>query len=417
MPTASSTFYITKTSPGCHSLSLDCREFRELFLENRFQQVSDPADAAVIIIGACVVAAGTEDRTIALVKEMRARKAQGAVILVSGCFTNQAKSRISSVADCLFFSVREIDQAREHFGFLKIPKERMWQNQSVESLHGRIKYWKILHRLLVRIAEVSHKIFSNGNSILDRFVDTTYAYSSRAYLLRCASGCSNFCSYCEIRNARGRLESRTLDSIIDEVRAALKSGYDHFVLVADDLSAYGLDRENLRLSNLLEAIFSLGDRFTIELHNLHPKHILSDMDRFLRALSGRVRCVHFDFQSGSDRVLKLMNRGYTKEEFLFGATAILKKVPSISLRTDVIVGFPSEEEGDLNETIDVLRKIPFERVGIAFFENRPGAPAARLPDQIPMGIRKKRREIVKNFYYRKQLRRWIHGFSGREEIF
>ena len=411
------TFYITKTSPGCHSSSLDCREFQELFLQNQFRQVADPSEAAVIILGACIVASGTEDRTLDLVSKMKAYRDQGAVIIVSGCLTSQVKARISSVVDCVFFSVDEIDRAREFFGFSVIDNKGRKTDRSVEVLHGMIKRWQILHVILRVIWRIVHRILPNAGSMLGRFLNTTYAYSSRAYLLRCASGCSNFCSYCEIRNARGQLKSRTMVSIIDEVREALNAGYDHFVFVADDLSAYGLDQENLRLSHLLGEILSLGDSFTVELNSLHPKHVLSDIDRFLGVLSTRIRCVDLDVQSGSNRILKLMNRAYTKEEFLFLATAILKKEPSISLRTDVIVGFPSEKEEDLIETIDVLRQIPFERVGIASFEERPGAAAIHLTGQIPLLIRKKRQKKVRNFYYRKQVRRWIAGFVGKNVVF
>ncbi len=411
------TFHIASKKAGCHSLSLDCRDFRELFLKNRFEPVDDPAEASVIIIGACVVVPITENWTIDLVRKMRPHRDRGAVIIVTGCMTDQLKARISTVADCLFFSAAEVDRAREYFGFSATFDEGKGEDSFVFSFHGKVKYWQIVHEIMRWVHWATHTISPNAAVMLGRLLNTTYAYAPRAYLVRCARGCSNFCAYCAIRIARGRLKSRALDSIVNEVREALKMGCDHFVLVADDLSAYGLDLENLRLSQLLEAILGLGDSFTLEMHNLHPKHILSDLDRFLEVLSKRIRCIHFDFQSGSNRILKLMNREYTKEDVLFGATAILRKAPFISLRTDVIVGFPSEEEEDLTETMDVLLKIPFERVEVEFFVERPGASAVRLPGQIPLPVRKERQKRVRLFYYRKQLRRWMAGLTGKDSFF
>ena len=120
----------------------------------------------------------------------------------------------------------------------------------------------------------------------------------------------------------------------------------HFVLVADELSSYGLDQGNdQKFTDLLEALMALGDSFTVELPNLQPKYIIPDLDRFIGVLSGRVRSIELDFQAGSNKILKLMNRGYTKEQFLLVANSILKKAPSISLRADVIVGFPSRRRG------------------------------------------------------------------------
>ncbi len=413
------TFYVAKTSPGCQSLSLDCQEFRELFLKNRFRQVTEAKDAAVIIIGACVVSSMNETETVELVKKMKIHKDRGASIVVSGCLTDHLKSSISSHVDCLYFSVAEIEAARKHFGFSDMDKTKMAVDiKSIESLNGMLKLWRILHGVLRGIWRVLHKISPKAGLMLERFLNSTYAYSPGAYLLKCSRGCSSLCTYCIIRDAahEGRMTSRSFDAIIYEVREALKAGYNHFVLVADELSSYGLDQGSERFCDLLEAILALGDSFTIELPNLQPKYTIPVLDRFIGLLSKRVRCIHLDLQSGSNRILKLMNRGYTKEEYLLLASAILKKEPSISLRTDVIVGFPSEEEKELEETIDVLLQFPFERVTVNSFEERPGAPAARLPGGIPFEVRKKRENRVRGIVYRKQIHRWMAGFIGKDII-
>ncbi len=412
-----STFYVTQaTSPGCHSLSLDCLKIRDLFLENRFHQVSDPAQAAVIIIGTCVVIKRTEDESVDLVGKMRVHRDRGAVVIVSGCLTPKMKDRVRAACDCLFFPADNPDAIREYFGFSRVSDEERRVDTPIGSLHGTIRQWQILHRVLKGIWNVSERICPRSNGMLKRFLNITYPLSSRAYFLRCANGCSNFCTYCEICHVRGNIKSRPIEEILAEMRVALKAGYNHFVFVADDLSSHGLDRGQ-RLSDLLEAVWSLGDFFTIELPNLHPKHIFGDLDRFLRVLSSRVLCVDLALQSGSNRILKLMNRGYTRQEFLSVGAAILKKSPLTSLRTDVIVGFPSEDEDDLKDTIDVLAQLPFEEVGVPIFEEREGASATQLPGSIPRDVRMSRQRRVRIFWKRKQIRRWMDGFMGKNVIY
>jgi len=415
------TFYIAKTSPGCHSLSLDCQEFREVFLKNRYQQVNDPADALFIMIGACVVSSINEDQTIDLIKKMKIHKDRGASLIISGCLTDHLKSRIGGIVDCLYFSIADIENFRDHFGFSNTSDtgKMSVDIKSIESMNEMLKRWQILHGILRGIWKAFNKISPKAGLMLGRLLNTTYAYSPRSYFLKCSRGCSSFCTYCIIRDAAqgGRLKSRPFDAIIYETREALKAGHNHFVLVADELSSYGLDQGSHKFADLLEAIMAQGDSFTVELPNLQPKYIIPDLDRFIGVLSDRVRCIELDFQSGSDRILKLMNRGYTKEEFLLVANSILKKAPSISLRADVIVGFPSEEEEDFKETIDVLHKIPFERMNINSFEERPGAPALRISGQIPLEIRKERQNKVRRILYQKQIRRWMAGFAGQDVIF
>ena len=148
-----STFYIAKTSPGCHSLSLDCQEFRELFLrEINFNKSTILQDASIIMIGACVVSSAmNEEQTIELVKKMKVHKDLGALIIVSGCLTDHLRSRISSLIDCLYFSVAEIEKAKEYFGFSNAPdKKKMAVDiKSVESMNEMVKRWQILHGVFV----------------------------------------------------------------------------------------------------------------------------------------------------------------------------------------------------------------------------------------------------------------------------
>ena len=174
------------------------------------------------------------------------------------------------------------------------------------------------------------------------------------------------------------------------MESALDKGYGHFLLVSDDFTWYGLDR-GLIFIDFLEKIFSLKKVFTLSIKSFNPARCLAHLDRFIACLEpGRIKCIEYLIQFGSNMILEKMNRGYIREDFIAIADAILSKDRDIVLKTMFIVGFPGETENDFNETLNVLERIPLEKAGIFLYHARPGTVAEGFCPQIPWPLRKKK---------------------------
>lgn len=206
--------------------------------------------------------------------------------------------------------------------------------------------------------------------------------------IKIEDGCDRFCSYCVIPRCKGRVRSRTPDDIYKEAVALRGNGYREIVLVGINLSAYGKDN-GFSLADAADAVCSAGiDR--VRLSSL--EFDMLDDATLERLKTNRALCpqFHLSLQSGSDRILRAMNRGYTSAEYAEFAEKLRSLFPKVSLTTDIIAGFPGESEEDFEQTIELVKKIGFARVHIFPFSKRPGTPAAEIPEQIPRRIKEER---------------------------
>ena len=213
-------------------------------------------------------------------------------------------------------------------------------------------------------------------------------------IINIAEGCNGGCSYCIVRRARGRLRSKSLQEIIDEARMLLDSGAREIQLAAQDTASYGNDCE-LSLPALLRELCALPGNFILRVGMMNPDTLLPVLAETIEAMhSPKVyRFLHIPLQSGSNKILKSMGRRYTAEDFAGIAGELRSAIPDISLNTDVIVGFPGEEDADFLQTMDLVRQVQPDKVNVTKFSPRPGTPAARLYD-MPDRIKKDRSRIL-----------------------
>jgi tRNA-2-methylthio-N6-dimethylallyladenosine synthase len=204
-------------------------------------------------------------------------------------------------------------------------------------------------------------------------------------------GCNNFCTYCIVPYVRGREKSRTPEEIVCEIERLVKDGVKEVMLLGQNVNSYGktLDKK-VTFAELLQMVEKIDGLERIRFMTPHPKDLSDDLIDVMSKSKKICNHVHLPLQSGSSRLLKKMNRNYTKEQYLALVDRIRDKMPDVSLTTDIIVGFPGETEEDFEDTLDVVRKAQYDSAYTFIYSKRTGTPAARMEDQIDEAVVKER---------------------------
>ena len=216
---------------------------------------------------------------------------------------------------------------------------------------------------------------------------TNFDSHTRAFV-KIQDGCNAFCSYCIIPYVRGRVRSKDPEDVIKEVTALVEKGYKEIVLTGIHTGRYGTDI-NTNLEELLNKLVNIPNIYRIRLSSIEINEITPGIKELLKENKVMAKHLHIPLQSGSNKILKLMNRRYNKEEFL-SMVDNLRDIPDISLTTDLIVGFPNEDEEEFNETIDTLKKIGFTKIHTFPYSKRKGTPAATMDNQVSPEEKKRR---------------------------
>lgn len=204
-------------------------------------------------------------------------------------------------------------------------------------------------------------------------------------------GCNNFCSYCIVPYVRGRERSREPKDIIDEVNKLGRQGFKEITLLGQNVNSYGMDlQQELGFSGLLRELDRLDGIERIRFMTSHPKDLSNDLISAMRDCGKVCEHLHLPIQAGSNRILELMNRKYTRERYLELASSIKREIPGIALTTDIIVGFPGETEEDFLETLDIIEKVRFDFAYTFLYSKRTGTPAAKSNEQISEEVKKER---------------------------
>ncbi len=202
-------------------------------------------------------------------------------------------------------------------------------------------------------------------------------------------GCNNFCSYCIVPYVRGRERSREPERILKEITDLADSGYSEITLLGQNVNSYGKDI-GTTFPELLYAAAKIEGIRRIRFMTSHPKDVSPALIRAMADLPKVCHHIHLPVQSGSDRILRLMNRGYTHQRYLELVAQLRGKVPDIEITTDIIVGFPGETEADFEDTLELVRQVGFSAAFTFMYSPRPGTRAAEMPDQLPQSEKKKR---------------------------
>ena len=218
-------------------------------------------------------------------------------------------------------------------------------------------------------------------------------------------GCNNFCTYCIVPYVRGRERSRNPKDILEEVEQLAKEGYKEIMLLGQNVNSYlrseqwkekGIDYNGINsFATLLRAINKIDGIERIRFVSPHPKDFTDDVIEAIADCEKVCKLIHLPLQSGSTKVLKSMNRKYTKEQYLELVEKMKAKIPNLTLSTDIIVGFAGETEEDFEDTLDVVRKVVFEQVYMFIYSRRVGTPGDKMENQVPEEIKHKRFDRLK----------------------
>ena len=279
----------------------------------------------------------------------------------------------------------------------------MQEPSVVETLKKSYRFVDIIfgtHNIF-KLAEILYRRLMTGKMVIDIWKDTSqiveelpaqrkFAFKSGVNIM---FGCNNFCSYCIVPYVRGRERSRNPEDILREIRELAADGVVEVMLLGQNVNSYGKiygtydrveeDGKNpMSFAELLREVEKIDGVERIRFMTSHPKDLSDELIEVMKHSSKICRHLHLPLQSGSSRILKAMNRHYTKEQYLALAQKIQREIPDISLTTDIIVGFPGETEEDFEETMDVVRKVRFDSAFTFIYSKRTGTPAASMDNQV-----------------------------------
>jgi len=315
-------------------------------------------EAEVVIINTCAVRLETEERMKQRIRELRRT---GKRLVVAGCLAGALPATVSALA----------------------PEASVLGPQAVE-----------------RIAEVvespERQVILEGT----KAVKVPRVFEGKIFIVPIADGCAGECSFCITKLARRKLRSYPMREIVEAVREAVAKGAVEVELTAQDTAAYGLDLGGkVRLPDLVEKVAEIEGNFMVRVGMMTPEQAMSIVDGLVEALNVEkvYKFVHLPVQSGSDKVLKLMNRKYTIDEYKRLVKELRSKVPGLSVATDIIVGHPGEDEEDFQQTLDLMKELRFERIHLAMYSIRPNTVSAGLP-QVPDSVKKERMKTAMGLY-------------------
>ena len=247
--------------------------------------------------------------------------------------------------------------------------------------HNIFKFAELLYQTLDSKEQIIDIWESTEQIVEDLPVERKYPFKSGVNIM---FGCNNFCSYCIVPYVRGRERSRRPEDIIREIETLASDGVSEVMLLGQNVNSYGKTlKEPISFGELLRRVEQIDGIERIRFMTSHPKDLSDELIQVMKESKKVCRHLHLPLQSGSSRILKAMNRKYTKEQYLELAGKIRREIPDISLTTDIIVGFPGETEEDFLETLDVVSKVRYDNAYTFIYSRRTGTPAAAMENQVP----------------------------------
>ncbi len=261
----------------------------------------------------------------------------------------------------------------------------------VDIIFGTHNIFRLAELLCQRLEEKKMvvDVWKGTDRIVEELpVERKYPFKSGVNIM---FGCNNFCSYCIVPYVRGRERSRRPEDILSEIRRLVADGVVEVMLLGQNVNSYGKNLENpITFAQLLRQVDEIPGLQRIRFMTSHPKDLSDELIETMAACRKVCHHLHLPVQSGSTRILKEMNRRYTKEQYLGLVEKIRKAIPDISLTTDIIVGFPGETEEDFLETMDIVEKVRYDSAFTFIYSKRTGTPAAKMDDQVPEEVVKDR---------------------------
>lgn len=347
---------------GCQMNVNESAKIKKI-LENLGYELTDNIEETdIAFLNTCTVREGAATQIYGKLGEIkRVREERGTKIVVTGCFAQEQGQELIKK-----FNYIDIVMGNQNIG--RIP-------EAIEDIENR---------------SAKHVVMTDYEDELPPRIDADFE-SKKTASIAITYGCNNFCTYCIVPYVRGRERSVPMAELIEEAKELVKKGYKEIILLGQNVNSYGKGlSENETFANLLQNICDIEGDFIIRFVSPHPRDFIDDVIDVIAKNPKIARCLHLPLQSGSTRVLKLMNRGYSKEQYIALAEKLKARIPGVSLTADIIVGFPQETEEDFQDTLDVVEKVGFETSFMFMYSIRQGTKAAVMDGQIDDEVKKDR---------------------------
>ena len=364
---------------GCQLNENDSEKLCGMLEEMGYEKTKNQKEADIALFNTCCVRENAEDRLFGKLGELKKLKEEkGIIIAIGGCMMQEKHIT---------------DKIKQSYPFVDI----------IFGTHTLHKFPQDLYKVITQktkledILDIDGKIYEGLPIKRDSKIKASVTIMN---------GCNNFCSYCIVPYVRGRERSREPRAIIQEVKDLAKQGYKEITLLGQNVNSYlRVEREKKipfeeyegvhSFATLLEAINKIDGIERIRFVSPHPKDFTDDVIDAISKCDKVCKLVHLPLQSGNTKVLKEMNRKYTKEQYLNLVEKMKAKIPNLTLSTDIIVGFPGETDEEFEDTLDVVRKVKFEQVYMFIYSRRVGTPGDRMENQVPEEIKHKRFDKLK----------------------
>ncbi|MDY4669782.1 MAG: tRNA (N6-isopentenyl adenosine(37)-C2)-methylthiotransferase MiaB [Oliverpabstia sp.] len=353
------------TTFGCQMNARDSEKLEGILEQIGYQKTEKEEEADFVIYNTCTVRENANQRVYGRLGYLGSIKKKKPHMMIALC-------------GCMMQEPHVVEKLKKSYRFVNL----------IFGTHNIFKFGELLCRAMDSDRMVID-IWKDTTQIVENLpIDRKYSFKSGVNIM---FGCNNFCSYCIVPYVRGRERSRNPEDILNEIRQLVQDGVVEVMLLGQNVNSYGKNLEHpITFAQLLTQIEKIEGLKRIRFMTSHPKDLSDELIQVMADSKKICNHLHLPLQSGSSRILKEMNRRYTKESYLDLVERIRKAVPDISLTTDIIVGFPGETEEDFQETLDVVRKVRYDSAFTFIYSKRTGTPAAAMDNQIPEDVVKDR---------------------------
>ena len=355
---------------GCQLNENDSEKLCGMLEEMNYTKTDILTDANLVIFNTCCVRENAEERLFGKLGEVKKlREQNGTIVAIGGCMMQEEHI---------------VDKIKSSY-----------QYDVIFGTHTLHKFPHDLYCAIVENKKINDILDIDGDIIEGLPIKRDDNIKASVTIM---NGCNNFCSYCIVPYVRGRERSRDPQDILNEIKGLAKQGYKEITLLGQNVNSYKGIAPIDTFAKLLIEVNKIDGIDKIRFVSPHPKDFTYDVIDAIAKCRKVSKLVHLPLQSGSTKVLKLMNRKYTKEQYLDLVKKMKDRIPNVKFSTDIIVGFAGETEEDFEDTLDVVRKVNFEQIFMFIYSIRVGTPGAKMPNQVPDEIKHKRFDRLKKLY-------------------
>lgn len=372
---------------GCQLNENDSEKICGMAEKMGYTKTENIADADLVIYNTCCVRENAEEKLFGKLGEIKKQK--------------EAKGTIIAIGGCMMQEQHIVDKIKKSYKY-----------DVIFGTHTLHKFPKDLYNAIMENKRITDILDIDGEIIEGLPIKREDNIRASVTIM---NGCNNFCTYCIVPYVRGRERSRAPEDIINEIKGLAQMGYKEITLLGQNVNSYmRVEREKAKASmqesnevnnikidsfaKLLRAVNNIDGIEKIRFVSPHPKDFTDDVIEAIRDCEKVSKFIHLPLQSGSTKVLKAMNRVYTKEQYLNLVKKMQEKIPNVKFSTDIIVGFPGETEENFEDTLDVVKQVKFEQIFMFIYSRRVGTPADKMENQIPEEIKHKRFDRLKALY-------------------